>query len=79
MIKLILPGAQACLNIAEAFPERQLPESHAQKLVPAGKRFHFVLTVIPTDATPELLGMNKIEELGKNKFSGVHPAILPGD
>src|SRR6266581_4367837 len=76
MVELILTRAQTGFNIAEAFPKGELTKGHAQKLIPAGEGFHFVVSVVASHTATKLLWMDQISELGEDKFSGMHPESL---
>ena len=77
VIELILARAQAGFNVPEAFPKGELAKSHAEKLIPAGEAFDFIIALITADAAAELLGVNEVGDLGKNHFSGMHPGAWP--
>jgi hypothetical protein len=76
MVELILTRAQTGFNIAEAFPKGELTKGHAQKLIPAGEGFYFVVSVVASHTPTKLLWMDQISELGEDKFSGMHPESL---
>src|SRR6266566_5970395 len=76
MVELILTRAQTGFNIAEAFPKGELTKGHAQKLIPAGEGFYFVVSVVASHTPTKLLWMDQISELGEDKFSGMHPETL---
>ena len=75
MIKSGLGCPQADLDIPEAFPVGELGECHAQVLVPAGKADHLVIAVVSIDAFSEFVCGNKVHQLGKDRFPGIH--VLP--
>ena len=76
VIELILARAQTGFHIAEAFPKGELAKSHAEKLIPAGEGFYFIVSVIAAHAAAKLLRVDQVGELGENKFSGIHPGSL---
>jgi hypothetical protein len=73
---LLLTGAQTGFHIAQTFAKSQLAKSHAQKLIPAGEAFDFVVSVVASDAAAKLLWVDQVGELGENDFSSVHPGSL---
>ena len=64
--------AQAGLNISQAFPIGQLGKCHAEILVPAGKADHLVVASVAVDAFSELVCGDKVHQLGKDRFPGIH-------
>lgn len=75
VIKSGLGCPQADLDIPEAFSVGELSECHAEVLVPAGKADHLVIAVVSIDAFSELVCGNKVHQLGKDRFPGIH--VLP--
>lgn len=63
---------KADLDISEAFPVGKLSEGHAEVLIPAGKADHLVIAVVSLDAFSELVCGDKVHQLGKNCFPGIH-------
>ena len=76
VIKSGLGCPQAGLDIPQAFPVGELGEGHAEILVPAGKTYHLVVAVEPIDALSELVCGDKIHQLSKDRFPGIH-ALSP--
>ena len=56
-------NAQTCLNVAQAFPVRELGEGHAKKLVPAREGLYLVIATVTFDALAELALWEKVREL----------------
>jgi hypothetical protein len=56
-----------------------LSKNHAEKLIPAGKCFYFIVTAVASHAAAKLFWMDQIGELGEDKFSGIHPGNLAKD
>src|SRR5437667_5794631 len=79
MIELILTGTQTGFDIAEAFSKSELTKDHAEKLIPAGEAFYFVVSVVASDTAAKLFWMDQIGDLGEDKFSGMHPGSLAKD
>ena len=74
VIQLASRGAQTSLNIAQALPISELGKRHREKLVPAGKAFDLVMTVVALDAFVELVTGNKVHQLRKDRFAGIQVA-----
>ena len=72
MIKPGLGCPQADLDVPEAFPVGELGKCHAEVLVPAGKADHLVTAVVSIDAFSELVRGDKVHQLGKDRFPGIH-------
>jgi hypothetical protein len=72
MIKFGLGCPQASLDISQALPVGKLGKSHAQVLVPAGKAFHLEIAIVLIDAFSELVCGDKIHQLRKDRFPGIH-------
>jgi hypothetical protein len=60
------------IHIPEAFPVGELGECHAEVLVPAGKADHLVIAVVSLDAFSEFVCGDKVHQLGKDRFPGIH-------
>jgi len=74
MIKSGLGCPQADLDIPEAFPIGELGECHAEILVPAREDDHLVIAAVSIDAFSELVCGDKVHQLGKDRFPGIHAA-----
>jgi len=72
MIEFAALRAEAYDNIAQALPERQLPEGHRRELFPTGEVLDAIVTHIPLYALIELITNNRIHDLRKDVFSVVH-------
>ncbi len=72
VIELGLRHAQACLNIPEVFPVRQLGKGHTKELVQAGKRLHLVIAVVALDALAKLVGGNQVHRVSKHGSAEIH-------
>jgi hypothetical protein len=72
MIKSGRGCPQTDLYISQAFPVGKLSEGHAEVLVPAGKADHFVVAAVSIDTFSELVCRDKIHQLGKDGFPGIH-------
>jgi len=75
VIKFGLGCPKANLDISQAFAISKLGECHAEVLVPAGKADHLVIAVVSIDAFSELVCGDKVHQLGKDRFPGIH--VLP--
>ena len=75
VIKSRLGGPQADLDISQAFAISKLGECHAEVLVPARKADHLVIAFVPIDAFSELVCGDKVHQLCKDCFPGIH--VLP--
>lgn len=76
VIKSGLGCSQTDLDISQAFPVGELGEGHAEVLVPAGKADHLVIAVVSIDAFSELVCGDKVHQLSKDRFPGIH-ALSP--
>ena len=75
MIYIILnqwSSFQGVLYITETFSMSKLPESHAKKLLPTGKIFDFVVSIIPSDKVFKLLIRSKFHQLSKDHLALIH-------
>ena len=72
MVEFGLDCPQTGLDIPQAFPVGELGEGHAEKLIPAGEALHLVVAVVPLDAFAELVCGDKVHQLGKDRFPGIH-------
>jgi hypothetical protein len=72
MIKPGLGCPQADLDISQAFAISKLGECHAEVLIPAGKADHLVIAVVSIDAFSEFVCGDKVHQLGKDRFPGIH-------
>lgn len=76
VIEHIAAGIQAVDGIAQAGAIRQLGEAHAEELVPAGKVPAQLMRCKAGDAAIELLRMDDVHHLGKNRATLVHPSRI---
>ena len=72
VIKSGLSCPQTGLNISQAFSVGKLGEGHAKILIPAGKTDHFAIAVVSIDAFSKLVCGDKVHQLGKDCFPGIH-------
>ena len=72
VIKYGFDCPQADLYVSEAFAKGKLGECHAEELVPAREADHFVIAVVSLDAFSELVCGDKVHQLGKDRFPGIH-------
>ena len=72
-------GVQASFDVAQALPVGQLGEGHGQELVPARESAHLAIPLVTLDTAPELLPVDSLHQLGKNRSSLVHARRLPID
>ena len=77
VVQLRSDGSQASLDVAQALPERQLREGHAEKLIEAGKTQDLVVAPIVADALAEIVKGKKFEQLREDGFAVVHGPFLP--
>src|SRR5450631_658341 len=78
MIKLPGLGRQARLNVAQAFPVRQLGKCHRSVLFGTRQCLNREITTITRDQPRECAPREAIHQLGKNRLSDVHLRALPG-
>jgi len=76
VIQLGLSCPKAGLNIPQAFSVGELSEGHAKELIPAGKAYDIAMAVVSIDAFSKLVCGDKIHQLGKDGFPGIH-AVSP--
>jgi len=74
VIKSELGCPQAGLDIPQTFPIGELGKGHAEILIPAGKSYYLVVAVVPLDTFSELVCGDKVHQLSKDRFSGIHLA-----
>ena len=72
VIQLGLSGTQADLNISQTFSVSELSEGHAEELIPAGKAYNVAIAVVSIDAFSKLVCGDKVHQLGKDGFPGIH-------
>ena len=77
VVQLRSDGSQARLDVAQRFPEGQLREGHAEKLIEAGKTQDLVVAPIVADALAEIVEGEKFEQLREDGFAVVHGPFLP--
>jgi hypothetical protein len=65
-------GGQACFDVAQAFPESQLGEEHAEELISCGEASAFSRHGIFGYATIKLLPVENICNLRKDKMTNIH-------
>ena len=75
VIKSGLGCSKADLDISQTFAKSKLGECHAEELVPAREADHLVIAFVSLDAFSELVRGDKIHQLGKDRFPGIH--VLP--
>jgi len=76
VIELILTRTQTGFHIAQTLSKSELTKSHAEKLIPTGKSFDLIISLIAAHTAAKLLRVDQVGELGENKFSGIHPGSL---
>jgi hypothetical protein len=77
VIELLLIAAKAGLDISEAFPVGELGETHAEKLIPAGKRNELVVALVPFDTFLKFVSGKELHQLRKDRFSNIHMPSPP--
>jgi hypothetical protein len=65
-------GVQTGFDVAQTLAPSQLREHQTDGLLPGGEVLDFVITAVAFDVAVKLLGMDQIEELGKDVLTGVH-------
>jgi hypothetical protein len=73
MIKLGWSQSKAGLDISQAFAVGKLSKSHCKELIPTGEALDLLIAVVSRDAFSKLVGWNKVHQLSKNRFPGIHP------
>jgi hypothetical protein len=76
MIALCSAGVETGLDVAQAFALSQLRKDQAEEPLPAGEVSDFVVPAVATDQAMELLGVNEVEELGKDELAGIHASRI---
>jgi hypothetical protein len=77
VIELLLIAAKAGLDIAEAFPVCELGKTHAEKLIPAGKRNELVVALVPFDTFLKFVSGKDLHQLRENRFPNVQMPSPP--
>jgi hypothetical protein len=77
MIELGLCGTKTSLDIPKALPVRELGESHAKILIPAGKGLDLVMPVVTIDALVKLVHRQTIHQLRENRLPRIHDRPPP--
>jgi len=77
VIKFVLLGTETCFYISEALPIGYLSEGHAKILVETGETFYLVIALIAIDASAECVQGQKVHDLRKYQFAGVHNSTPP--
>ena len=77
VVQLGANGPQAGLDVAQTFPEGQLREGHAEKLIEAGELLDLVLSPVPANSLPELVHRDMLEQLREDGLAVVHGPSLP--
>ena len=72
MVAFRLVRLQRDNQVAEALPAAELPEHQHQELVPAGEVFHVMVALVLVDQSPELVVVQKCNQLRKDEFLSVH-------
>jgi len=72
VVQFGLSGPKAGLNISQAFSVGELSEGHTKELIPAGKAYDVAIAVVSIDAFLKLVCGDKIHQLGKDGFPGIH-------
>jgi len=77
VVKLRLHRPQASFDVSQAFPVCELSESHAEKLIQAGKLPDLGLTMVTSNALVELPQRQEIHHLRKDSPSRILRLLLP--
>jgi len=72
VIELGRGSSQTRFDVSQALSVGQLSKRHAEKLIPARKAFDFVAALITLDAASKFVGGNKVHQLSKDCFGGIH-------
>lgn len=74
MIELGGLGSQTRFDISEALAIGELRKGQSEKLIPARKALDFVIALIALHAAAKFVSGNKLHQLSKDCFSGIHPS-----
>jgi len=77
MVKFLFLCTQADFDIAQTFAISDLRKGHAKVLIQAGELLHFVIALIPGNATPKGMQWHEVHDLRENEFAGVHDLHPP--
>ena len=77
VVDLLAVGGEACLDVTQALPSRQLGERHGDELIPAGERSDVVISPIVGNVLSEFVSWQMLEQLGEDGFPRVHPESSP--
>jgi len=72
MIETRAQGAQARLDVAQAFAIGQLRKGHAEELIPTRKRADLVVALIPLHAAAKFVCRDQVHQLCENGFAQMH-------
>jgi len=72
MVKFGGNGAQAGLDVAQAFAERELCESQTKKLIATREATQPTIAVVATNAGVEFVSRHEVHQLSKHQLTGVH-------
>jgi hypothetical protein len=80
MVEFVPMGIQACFNVPEALPSRQLGICQTKELIEGGKSFDPVLSSVPANTKLEIVPGEKLKQLPENGFTEIHryPPKIPG-
>ena len=77
MVELFVMRVQACLDVPQALPVRELRKGQAQQLVIAGEPSNPVIAVIAAHAFVKLIARQMLKELRKDRPSWIHRLSPP--
>ena len=72
VVELVFEGAQARLDVSQAFAKSQLRERHAEKPVRTREAARTTVATVPPHARVEIVPWNNVHELSVREFSRVH-------
>lgn len=77
VVQLGADGSQAGLDVAQTFPEGQLREGHAEKLIEAGELLDLVFSPVPANRLSKVVHGDMLEQLCEDGLAVVHGPFLP--
>jgi hypothetical protein len=68
----MIAAPQACFDVSQTVPEGHLREGHREELIACREPFAGSRHRIARDTSRQLLGVERIHDLGENEATGVH-------
>ena len=76
MVKLASNSSQACLNVPQTFPMRQLRKRHTEPLIPARESAQLPIGIVTRDARLKSGMRKELHQLGENCATLIHSSLF---